>query len=124
MNAFQVTRLKHFATLFTSTEQLYTLQFEPLTMMPYQYGEEISSFIKFFYENGFDKGNYFEIEPELVANYKDPSWFTGLSEEQLFLCLFFFIRRDRFVDGFLAARIEDGTVNHVIEALVKNYAPE
>ena len=120
MTLTQIETLKEFAELFNRAKQLYSLQSEPLTIMPYKYGKEIGSFIEFCSHNNLVLVNYHEIESEFTKNYQDPSWYTQLTENQLLQCLSYCIRRDRFVDGFLAARIEDESVNKVINALAKN----
>jgi hypothetical protein len=120
MTLKQIESLKEFAALFNKTKQLYNVQLEPLTMMLYRYEKEITSFVEFCYENHLVRNDYKEISAEFEKNYQDAQWYAQLTEKQLLQCLSFCIRRDRFVDGFLGARIEDGSVNKVIETMVQN----
>lgn len=120
MTTIQIVQFKKFAEVFKNTKELYKIQTKPLTLMPYMYGSEINEFIEFFYKNKFDDENCYEAKSEFENNQNNTAWFLNLPNRTLLSCLCIIIRTDRFVDGFIASKIEDGTVNRIIEALIRN----
>lgn len=109
MTKEQAEHLVAFEGKFSKADLLFSISPE-LTLTPYNYGDEITDFIQFCYDNDLVKADYSSIEQELIANRTKAAWYGELSEEKVILCLSYFIRSDRFCDGLLASAINDGTV--------------
>src|SRR5215212_10173731 len=106
MTVEQDKELTTFIQRFSDTKELYTIQTEPPTLMPYTYGNVISAFIKFCYTNQLIVPDYGEIAEEIRIQKANKEWLETLSLHQLLQSLSFFVRRDWFVDGLLASAIE------------------
>ena len=121
MTVEQAKELTTFIEHFSHTKELYTIQTDLLTLMPYRYGEVISAFIKFCYTNQLIVPDYGEIAEEIRIQNANKEWLETLSLLQLLQSLSFFVRRDRFVDGLLASAIEDGTMINILTQLKKQF---
>jgi hypothetical protein len=121
MTLEQANELTNFIERFSTSKELYTIQTEPLTMMPYAYGEEIDDFVAFCYKNQLVLPDYNEITAELTKYNTNKGWLKTLSLHQLLQCLSFFIRQDRFVDGFLGSKIKDGTITNILLQIKENF---
>jgi hypothetical protein len=113
----QINWLTERAKIFASVEKLYSIQVKPLTMMPYIYFEEIEDYMKWMYANELVVTDYSTIEKDYKNNYANNGWYKTLSEEDVIKCLALAIRRDRFVDGFLAQTITDKSFERLINRL-------
>ena len=121
MNKEQAQELAAFSEKFKEADSLYSFNVENF-LSPHEYGEEMSDFIDFCYNNNLVSPDYMEIREELTANKAKPEWFAGLSEEKILQCLGYFIRGDRFHDGLLASAIKDGTIPHLLERVKVLYS--
>ena len=121
MNKEQAQQLTAFSKKFKEASSLYSFNAENF-LSPHEYGEELSDFIEFCYNNKLVSQEYDKIIEELTVNKAKPEWYAGLSEEKVMQCLGYFIRRDRFYDGFLASRIQDGTILQLLERMKVIYS--
>lgn len=121
MTVEQAKELTTFIKHFSHAKELYTIQTEPLTLMPYTYGKVINAFIKFCYTNQLIVPDYREIAEEIKIQNANKEWLETLSLHQLLQSLSFFVRRDRFVDGLLASAIEDGTMINILTQIKKQF---
>jgi len=112
----QCSQLQNFIQRFKDEAPLYTLDLENL-MAPYNYGEALSDFIKFMYDEELVTGKYFKILNEFTKAKSAKSFIYGLNEEDCLLLLTGFIRQDRFSDGFLAMEVKKGNVEAIIKRL-------
>ncbi|MEP6512629.1 MAG: DUF6508 domain-containing protein [Parafilimonas sp.] len=113
----QINYLLQTAKIFADASQLYTIQTESLTMMPYIYGKEINDYIKWMYENELVVQGYSTIEKNYLDNYTNDTWYANLTEKEVIKCLAFAIRRDRFVDGFLIHTITNKSFEKLVNHL-------
>lgn len=109
MTKKQAKQLIAFEQKFKEANSLYTIRTE-ITIMPYNYGAEITDFIQFCYDNNLVNTNYHLIKKELIGNRTKVEWFSGLTKEKIIQCIGYFIRGDRFCDGLLASAIQDGSI--------------
>src|SRR3954452_24477489 len=116
MNKEQAQQLTGFSKRFKEATSLYSLNTENF-LSPYEYGEEITDFVDFFYSNNLVSPDYLEIQEELTVNRAKPEWYAGLCEKKAIQSLCCFIRGDRFCDGLLASGIQDGTIPHLLERI-------
>ena len=114
MTKEQAEQFVAFETKFKEANPLFRIS-ETLSMTPYLYGDEISDFIQFCYDNNLVKQDYYLIEKEWRKNKTKAAWFAGLTEEKLVQCIGYIIRGDRFSDGFIASLITSGVMFQIFE---------
>jgi hypothetical protein len=117
MNKEHAIQLTSFIERFQEEKPLYTIQTEPLTMMPYNYGEAIDDFQSYFLKNHLTRLDCYVIENEFIKNYEYPIWFNQLTETQVMQCISYIIRKDRFVDGFIAMNIRNSIIPTLLNRL-------
>ncbi len=117
MNKQHAIQLYAFIERFNQENHLYTIQTKPLTITPYLYGKAINDFQDYFLNNHLMRLDCYDIEKEFKKNYSDVTWLNNLNQEKVLQCISFIIRRDRFVDGFIALMIKNKTLPVLLDKL-------
>jgi len=120
MTKEQAIALYAFTERFKIEKPLYKLNFEHL-MMPYEYGDAINDFVKYWFSCTEPSLPYDDIITPLRENYKNHQWLTSLSENETIAAIQCIIRTDRFVDGFLNSMIENETLPLLLTRLKQIY---
>jgi hypothetical protein len=121
MNKEHAIHLTSFIKRFEEEKPLYTIQTEPLTMTPHNYGNAIDDFLHYFLKNNLTRTDYFDIEEQFRNNYENATWLNGLDEQKVMQCISLIIRRERFVDGVIASMIENKTLPFLLNRLKQVY---
>lgn len=121
MNKKHAIYLTTFIEKFQEEKPLYTIQEEPFTMIPYHYGKAIDDFQSYFLRNHLTRLDCYDIEEEFIKNYENTIWFHKLSETQVMQVISYIIRRDRFIDGFIAHNISNGIIPASLNRLKELY---
>jgi hypothetical protein len=121
MNKEHAIQLTSFIKRFEEEKPLYTIQTQPLTMMPHNYGAAITDFLDYFFANKLTHPDYYDIEEQFQKKYKTANWLHNLNEQQVMQCISLIIRREKFVDGFVASMIENGSLLVLLNRLKELY---
>ncbi len=121
MNKEHALQLTSFIKRFEEEKPLYTIQTQPLTMVPHNYGEAITGFLNYFFKNKLTHPDCYDIEEQFQENYKTADWLNNLNEQQVMQCISLIIRREKFVDGSVASMIENGTLLVLLNRLKELY---
>jgi hypothetical protein len=121
MNKEQAIQFTSFIKRFEEEKPLYTIQTQPFTIMPYVYGEAIDDFLAYIRNNTLISPDCYDIEKQFAKNYKKAKWLNNLNEQQVMQCISLIIRREKFVDGFIAFMIHDGTLLILLDRLKELY---
>lgn len=117
MKTKQLTQLQNFVQRFKDEKPLYTIQLEPLTMEPYTYGKALTDFIKFMYKQKLIVSDYTQMQESYFKTKNESKFISRRNEEECLSLLTAFIRQDRFIDGLLAGKVEDGTVELIVKKI-------
>ena len=118
LSAKQIKKLSQLKDAIYAVEP-YTLDFEKNLIRPYSCGKEVLEYIDWMYHNNLVVKNCSEIEEEYSRNYDNDDWYKMISEDRVIQALAFCIRRDRFVDGFLAGTIKNKSFEKLVDRLIE-----
>ena len=85
---------------------------DPLVLPFFTYDTDVIDFIEAFYKLGIGDVNYIEHMKSLQGKPID-----DMSEEELITVLTHYIRGDRFCEGLLASKLNDGTIQRILRNL-------
>ena len=86
------------------------------------YSSDVTNFITTLYEDSWIYDfNWGKWHSEALAFYRDSSKLASASVEQLQKLLTFHVRKDRFVEGHLAAMLEEGHILAILRRIAEIY---
>lgn len=92
---------------------------EPMVMPYVQYSNLVHDFLHDFYDLGIADKNYFENTRSYRELIDDTDNYINFTEQQLISTLTYFIRGDRFCEGLLLNKFQDGTIEAILKQLSK-----
>jgi hypothetical protein len=77
----------------------------------------VNDFVNLFCEYQLADNNYMNIHQEAVLHANDETWFNSLNPDQVLRLITYIIWTDKFLEGFLAAKVKDKTLYYLLSRL-------